>query len=694
MLLVLSCLLLSVPGVFAAGAARRAIEPPNGSVSLSGAPAVELGQETRPVLSRAPRRVLRLNQSMKMPEGRLEIPVELPADLGVSGPVWVEGYVSLRDPETVGSRDVHALRAGERLHLSAPPTLVEGRGATLSIDVPEETVGHRGLLTVIARELPVQTKVVSEAGPWPVASGDRLEFGYGVEPVGWEAPFPPARFRVLGRVEGRDDVVLFDRRIDPAHEPRDRIWFDSSVGLDALVGARATFVFEAEALPEREDAEIARTFPVFSNPRLRARLSDEKRRNLVLISLDTLRARSVSSYGYRHETTPQLDRRLAAAGARVQEAVAPAPFTPPSHMTMLTGLEPCVHGVRDQSHILAPEHVLLAEMLRADGYQTAAFTENAYVVAGAGFARGFETYVERRDAASASPGFAVETFGAAERWLAEDAHEPFFLFLHTYQVHHPYTPPRAFRELFGDYPPNDLREQRWRDDEKAYDQEIRYTDDLLGGFLDALESRGFGDDTLIVVTSDHGEEFGERQWGKHGFALYDDALLVPLVFRAPGLIPPGTVVRHQVGLADLVPTVLELLGVPLPRPVQGRSFASLLRGEGGDFEERPIVSRSSAGTTHSVRTRKVKYIRREGKSKGEEVYFLEEDPSELRNQRGAHVAKATARKALEEHAARCDSYRRAYPITAGRDSLFEQRADWLINRDEIESKLRSLGYVE
>lgn len=682
----------------ALSADRRGIGPSDSGPSMAAVPVVEIGNETRPVLSRARRRALKLNERVVLPEGSLEVPVELPDDLDASVGVKVEASVSLRDPDTKG--DMKALRNSERVRLEPVSMIVRADDAkpALSVPVPPDVVGNKALLTVVARELPADVATSTEVGPWAIHSGDRLEFGYAVESPAWGPGFPPVRFRVVGIPEDGGEVEVFDRRLDPAADVRDRRWMDASVGLDALAGERARFRFESESLAHADDVTVPRSLPVYANPRVRAAASAEgKKPNIVLISLDTLRASSTSAYGYRHPTTPNLESRVAKAGALVKEAVVPVAFTPPSHMTMLTGLEPCAHGVTDRDGILAPEDVLLAEILRADGYDTAAFTENAYVVAGAGFARGFDTYVEMREDASAAPGFGVETFRAAEDWIARGAHAPFFLFVHTYQVHKPYTPPRGYRDLFGDYPESDTREQRWKREQQAYDQEIRYTDDLLGGFLDALEAHGLVDDTILVVTSDHGEEFGRHTWGGHGFGVWDAAVLVPLVVRAPGLVPPGTIVEAPVGIGDLVPTLLDLAEIPLPRPVQGQSFAPLLRAEkDAEFRPRPLVSRTIGGDMASIRFPEFKYVLRTKPSKAERIYVPKRDPDEQRPLAPAKTEEKLeeSRKTLEGFERSCREYRAAHPVTAGKDALYEQRPDWLINRNEIERKLRSLGYVD
>jgi arylsulfatase A-like enzyme len=591
----------------------------------------------------------------------------------------------VRDPRAP-STTVAELREGARVTVAAPPVLVRDHAgsAALVLPVPDALRGQPALLTVLARPLAPSPLVRIETDEVEVPPGARLVFGYGVEEPGWAAGWPPARFRV----SGPGDATLFERRLDPAADPRDRRWFDASVDLASVAGRRVRLAFETEALGHAPGAMVDRTFAVVANPTIVAPPpAAAGPRNVVLVSLDTLRARSVSAYGCRRTTTPGLDQRVAAAGALVRFAVAPVPFTPPSHMSMLTGLDPCAHGVRDLQGALAPERVTLAEALRAAGYATAAFTEDAYLVAGNGFDRGFDVYRENRSEESASPGFAAETFADATSWLSAHATEPFFLFVHTYQVHEPYTPPRGYAGLFTDGDQVDEHQQALAN----YEREVRYTDDLFGGVLDALETGGVAERTILVVTSDHGEGFAEHFWSGHGFDLHDEALLVPLLVRAPGLVPAGRVVEEQVGLVDLTPTLLDLVGLPPPPDVQGRSFARLLTGRGAAFEERPVVC-AALTKSESVRTRRWKYVTA---PQGELYYDVAADPLEQRDRAAADPAGvAAARAVLEAAHAACTQWNEAHPRGAPPTGAAGGEPAWMINREEVERKLRSLGYAQ
>jgi arylsulfatase A-like enzyme len=663
---------------------------PAGTTSTAGLPRVQIGRESRFVLHAHPGIWLRTNEPVEVPQdGELRVEVTLPPSLAGTA-ARVDAWYSVRDPDAP-ARTMVEMREGRRLTVRAAPVVVAA-GATppaAALPVPDAARGLPARLTVTARALPpaVETWTTDEV---TVAPGTRLDFGYAVEEPGWSEGWPPARFAVAAvPAGGGAPVPLLERRLDPAADPRDRRWFDASVDLASIAGRRVRFAFTVEALAAGTGAAVDRTFGVVSNPTLTR--AGDGRPNVVLISLDTLRAKSVGAYGHPRPTTPALDARLAARGALVRAAVAPIPFTPPSHLTLFTGLEPCMHGLIDvRDRPLAADRPTLPEALRAAGWHTAAFTENGYLIGTNGFERGFDVYVENRAEESASPGFAAETFGAAADWLAASpSARPFFLFVHTYQVHEPYTPPRGYRTLWADGDVQDPN-RRSLDD---YEREVRYLDDVLAGFLDVLDAHGLAERTMVVATSDHGEGFGEHFWGGHGFHVNDEAILVPLVIRAPGVVPAGRVIEEQVGLVDVAPTVLDLLGLPPLPGASGRSFARLLTGRGAPFEERPLVSAAlfSDGVpgTETVRTRTHKYLRVKDQ---EMVYDLQADPGETRPVADAG-ALAAGRAALAAARAECERWRAEHPRTEPTDAAPADKPGWMVNREEMERKLRSLGYV-
>ncbi len=347
---------------------------------------------------------------------------------------------------------------------------------------------------------------------------------------------------------------------------------------------------------------------------------DEPRGNgrpVILVSIDCLRADHCTPYGYRprfapdEETTPFLSA-IAEAGVLFEDATAPTSWTLPSHVTMLTGMSPFEHGVRNRSVRLRDGTETLAHRFRAAGYDTGGFYSGPFLHPAWGFGPGFDRYegvldyLERLDVEAATTqadrsGIAAvhrashEDRLCAERvvdraleWLAEDERHrrPFFLFLHVWDPHYDYEPPDEYLRRFdpdyaGDVDGTDFLavDRRWegRDLEHLvarYDAEIRYTDDQLARFFARLEEWGLGGDEVIVaVTADHGEEFYEHGKKGHQRSLYQEVLHVPLVIRAAGSLPVGRRVGGLVRLCDVAPTLLDLADLA---PFPDRGGASLL----------------------------------------------------------------------------------------------------------------------
>lgn len=346
------------------------------------------------------------------------------------------------------------------------------------------------------------------------------------------------------------------------------------------------------------------------------RVPETRAPNVLLITLDTCRADRLGCYGNQRIQTPVLDG-LAAEGTLFEQAYTPVPSTLPSHATIMTGLHPAQHGVHDNGlYHLEDRFETIAERLAARGYATGAFV-SAYVLDPRfGLDQGFEVYdadvdlplmnvdVEalpegmeegRRDwviqLATAYQRRARPTTRAAVRWIEQLDSGPFFLWVHYFDAHQPYQPPKPWHRAYDpDYTggmngDKDLfwRKYRSRQIDQAdidhmiarYDGEIAYMDVWIGKLLEAVQSGGWWDDTLIVVVGDHGEGFGEhnQRW-EHNSGIYDEAVRVPLIVRRPDGAGAGSRVRGLVRTLDVTPTVQEFLDLP-PIPGQGRSLLPL-----------------------------------------------------------------------------------------------------------------------
>ncbi len=301
--------------------------------------------------------------------------------------------------------------------------------------------------------------------------------------------------------------------------------------------------------------------------------------NVVVVTLDTLSARHLSQYGSNRIETPAFGR-VAAEGVLFEQATATVPLTLPSHTSMFTGTYPMFHGVRDNGGYYVPEDSeTLAEVLRDAGYRTGGFVAAFVVDSRWGLDQGFERYYddfnfrefERISLDSVQrPG--DEVMDAALAWMDEVKEERFFSWIHLYDPHWPYEAPEPWASRVSGY------------SEASYDAEVLFTDSLVGRLLDWLDESALADDTLLVLIGDHGESLGRHREGAHGFFIYDASMQVPFLLRAPyRQIGRGLRVPAQVRGIDLMPTVLSLVGVPVPEPVQGVSLAPLADGSESDL---------------------------------------------------------------------------------------------------------------
>ncbi len=344
--------------------------------------------------------------------------------------------------------------------------------------------------------------------------------------------------------------------------------------------------------------------------------------NLILVSVDTLRADYLSCYGGESVATPSFDR-IAREGVLFENASTVAPSTLPAHASLLTGETPLRHWVHDNVGFRLREDVpTLASTLKQAGYRTGGFVGSFVLDRKFGLGRGFDVYSdempeierglpERRGAA---------VLEDALGWIEPSTRsgDPFFAFIHFYDPHRPYDPPPPFNE-------------RATDEKSQYAGEVAYVDSLLGKLLDFLDSHGLSDSTVVIVTADHGESLGEHGESTHSFFLYQSTLHVPLLIRAPSL-PGGRRVSSLVRIIDVAPTALEILGVPAPASIEGVSFLSAT----GEVRDRDVeayaetfVPRLNHGWSElrSLRRRNWKLIL----APRSELYDLDSDPLEARN---------------------------------------------------------------
>jgi arylsulfatase A-like enzyme/Flp pilus assembly protein TadD len=392
-------------------------------------------------------------------------------------------------------------------------------------------------------------------------------------------------------------------RPDPSVGPSKALGAKSRAGrhglllLGALIGLAACNRIEAR-----------RGAPVGSGP------------NVLLVTIDTLRADHVGVYGAAYAATPNLDR-LGAEGVRFETAIASSPLTLPSHASILTGRYPPGVGVRHNGvYRLAESAESVAERLRAAGYDTGAFVSAFVLAARFGLAQGFDHYDADTSLEYSGPGGYLErradaVTDRAISWLAS-AERPFFLWIHYYDPHARYRPPPPFTERFA---------------ERPYDGEVAYVDAEFGRLLKGLRDSGELDRTFVIATSDHGESLGEHGEPDHGYTLYDAVLRVPLLLRGPGL-PSGKVVGELVRGVDIAPTLLALLDLEPLSQSDGVSLEPLWRDAGtppGPAYAETLAPELELGWSplYAVRTPRFHYVR----APRPELYEVSSDPRQRRN---------------------------------------------------------------
>jgi arylsulfatase len=452
-------------------------------------------------------------------------------------------------------------------------------------------------------------------------------------------------------------------------------------------------------------------------------------RTVVLVTIDTLRADHLGAYGDARGLTPSIDA-LAANAVAYDRALATCPATAPSVASLLTGHHRAAHGVVRNGNRLAPRVTTLAERLRADGFRTAAVVANQ-VLAHTGYDQGFESFT----VAAPDPVRPVlfrdgPLVKAAGRWIRAHRNEPFFVWVHLMAPHGPYQPPPVYLRGLGlprfvrpgDHPlplghgvhalgallryqylggpvvPGEYR--------RRYAAEIRYADAVVGMLMRRLQRAGRWDDALVVLTADHGESLGEHDlWFQHGWFVYDDTLRVPLLVRAPGRTVPDTRVTTTVSLVDVMPTMLDLLGLAAPPDLEG---VPLLPRTGAPPVERAAFAENyyenhlatlTVGPWKYVRTPRPTPPRRPNDPRRidippagrEELYDVRVDPGETHDLVEAQPAVAAR---LGRHLDDWLAGQRERRLAAARAPTPPEPAVDPRHRRELDDALRALGYVE
>jgi arylsulfatase A-like enzyme len=393
---------------------------------------------------------------------------------------------------------------------------------------------------------------------------------------GMTLPGNRMRFRINVSEEASKGVV-YERAI---HIARRREWIEQSVDLRRFSGREVWLTFETD-FPGAEAGAPLPLVGVFADPVLHDRAAYGRGRAVVVISIDTLRRDHVSVYGYPRRTTPGLEA-LARDALVFDDAVSTSSWTLPAHASLLTSTYPSVHGAVDMKRGLSPEWPNLASILRDNGFFTQAFVTHTYLSRDYGFGEGFDSHHYMPETR------AEEVTNRAISFLRSRGDRDFFLFLHYYDPHWHYDPPSPydkkfdptytgatsgvwweFKELGEDIEPRDLHHI-----EALYDGEISYTDRHIERFLQEMKRLNIFGKALVVVTSDHGEEFLDHGEWEHQKTLYEEQIRVPLLVKLPESKRSGERVKRQVSLVDVAPTIVDVLELPPQGSFQGTSLLS------------------------------------------------------------------------------------------------------------------------
>ncbi len=512
-----------------------------------------------------------------------------------------------------------------------------------------------------------------------IPKGARLQIACAIDPRFHDRP--GVEFTAKVKKDGREDVV-WTQLLDPISRSRHRLWVAADVDLARYAGRGRELVLETHGYEQTGDAERA----WWGAPAVTA---DRKAPLAIIYLVDTLRADHTGVYGYPRRTTPELDA-FARDAVVFDAAVAHASWTKPSVASILTSRLPGQHRAVQLRDPLDPSNVTIAQRFHDRGWATGAAIANSVIYgAESTFDRGFDVFAGLHgedDRPSKLVGADV-VVDSALAFLRSRRGLPTFLYVHTMDPHVPYEPPPPFDRMFEPLPApghpardprTDYKEPLDRDRMIGqYDGDIAFGDREFGRFVRELKAAGLYRDALLVFLSDHGEEFLDHGRWLHGRSLFDELIRVPLVVKLPGNRGAGTRVAGQVQGIDVVPTVLEAMGVPLTPDLGGRPLQRMLSGEAKP--RAAIAEISHRGfVAHGVRTDGDKYIRRFSPDDDELYFDLRTDPKETASLAAEKPDRVRALQTQVDAAMASSPYRYTVQVTGpGRFDIRLAARGWL-----------------
>jgi arylsulfatase A-like enzyme len=518
--------------------------------------------------------------------------------------------------------------------LRAEDALVEATAATRGRDWIMKQWGRQVRINdVVVRTLPASPRSRLRFS-LRVPKRARLTFYCGIAPEKHERP--AVEFAVKVKPAGKGEDTVFASLVDPMSRPAHRRWVPAEVDLAKYGGRDVDLILETRGFEESDEPFWAYWgAPALTTPQKDAPL-------VILYLVDTLRADHTQPYGYSRDTTPEL-LRFASGSVVFEKAISHASWTKPAVASIMTSVLPGRHRAVQLRDPLDAGHVTLAEMLSARGFATGAAVANSVIYgAGVNFEQGFDHFAGLHGAGD-RPSKVVDTAKVVDEalsFLRQREGFPTFLYVHTMDPHVPYSPPPPFDQKYEPHPLPDHPAADPRSDYKEpldrerliaqYDGAVAYGDQQFGRLVAELKKRGVYDRALIVFIADHGDEFQDHGQWTHGKTVFDELIHVPLIVKFPGGAQAGKRVSQQVQSADVLPTILETEGLPVPRPpvIIGHPLQAVLKG---GAPEVPVVAEIShrGFVAHGLRTARDKYVRRFSPQEDELYFDLLSDPKEL-----------------------------------------------------------------
>ena len=559
-----------------------------------------------------------------------------------------------------------------------------------------------------------------------------LEFGYGLLEKIWKDNGKRVNFKIIIQDKKKDEVI-FSEHLNPYRKKSHRKLFHNRIDLTSYSNKKVKLKFittssSIDRDPLTKKILVGREFAYWYNPAIYVPAEKEKtnkpRINIILISLDTLRADHLKCYGYEKETSPNMDR-LGTEGVIFTNAFSSTNWTLPAHISLLTSLDTRHHQVDKASPYMDNSIITLSDILRKNGYFTGAFTGGALVSQRFGFSKGFDSYRDFRGS-HYQRNSAEILFNNSKRWLNRNKDKQFFLFLHTYQIHEPYFSHSPYNSLFLNdkkvrWEKADMKEILLDNESKGskrfnnltpsekenviafYDGEIRYTDEyLIKPLVEKLKKLNLYQRTMIIVTSDHGEEFFDHMAWLHGHSLYNELIRIPLIIKLPFSKFRNIKLDNNVRITDIMPTILKVSGIDYSAfKFDGESLIKIIK----NYEKKKRVFVADVGPKSYPFQMASKIAINSGKFKlilnndfglppedffpcpppiaKVELYDLKKDP--LENKNIAHQEKEMVQYLLKK-------IYEIHQAEAERKQKKEKEKDKRIDK-ELEETLRALGYI-